>query len=180
MNNEIQKFYLAMLLPDAYLVVISAASVLLAMFFDLIAGLAKAKANGQARTSRGLKMTATKARKYFMPLLALVCFDVIGQIVYTLPYLTMAWAAFCVFIEFKSIRESAWEKAEIQRHEEETIETVKLMAKFANLIKRDPAEVAEMLDELQKGRKAKTESSAPDSPTKNNPELAANADGFPG
>ena len=78
----------------------------------------KAKRNGEATTSTGFKKTCDKARKYFSPFMATVCIDIIAACAnLQVPIFSMLWSAYCVFCEFISIREKAWQKAEIRKQE---------------------------------------------------------------
>ena len=97
------------------LIVLSVAAVLLAMTVDFVTGLQKARRRGVARTSQGLKKTAAKATKYFTPYMVLVGIDLISCVVMPFPAFSMLWAAYCVYCEFKSVREKSWQKAEIER-----------------------------------------------------------------
>ena len=99
------------------LITLCAAAILIAMGVDLFFGIRKAHERGQPTTSRGLKMTSRKAVKYLVPFLVLSLIDIIGTAVFTAPYLSMIWSAYCMFCEFKSVREKAWEKAEIERQD---------------------------------------------------------------
>ena len=60
-------------------------------------------------------MTSRKAVKYLVPFLVLSLIDIIGSPLCAAPYFSMGWAAWCVLCEFWSIREKAWEKAEIEK-----------------------------------------------------------------
>ena len=93
------------------------ASILIAMTIDLIFGIRTARINGEATTSRGLKKTCDKARKYFSPLLCIVCIDLISCVVTSVPMFSMLWSVYCIFCEFMSVREKAWQKAEIRQQE---------------------------------------------------------------
>ena len=93
------------------------ASILIAMTIDLIFVIRKARINGEATTSRGLKKTCDKARKYFSPLLCIVCIDLISCVVTSIPMFSMLWSVYCIFCEFMSVREKAWQKAEIRQQE---------------------------------------------------------------
>ena len=92
-------------------------AIIIAMGIDFISGIQKAKQRGELRTSKKYKMTATKAKKYFNPFLTLVMIDLICCIVIPFPVFAMLWAAYCVFCEFKSVREKSWEKAELRKAE---------------------------------------------------------------
>ena len=99
------------------LITLCAAAILVAMGVDLFFGIRKAHERGQPTTSRGLKMTSRKAVKYLVPFLVLSLIDIIGTAVFTAPYLSMIWSAYCMLCEFKSVREKAWEKTEIERQD---------------------------------------------------------------
>lgn len=116
MNEVIQTFAVEHLYRFAFIVSLCMAAMLVAMVVDLIFGVRKAKRNGEATTSTGLKKTCDKARKYFSPFMATVCIDIIAACAnLQVPIFSMLWAAYCVFCEFISIREKAWQKAEIRK-----------------------------------------------------------------
>lgn len=47
-----------------------------------------------------------------------VCIDLIAACANVpCPFFSMIWAGYCVFCEFISVREKAWQKAEIRRQE---------------------------------------------------------------
>lgn len=118
MNEAIQTFAVEHLYRFAFIVSLCMAAMLVAMVVDLIFGVRKAKRNGEATTSTGLKKTCDKARKYFSPFMATVCIDIIAACAnLQVPIFSMLWAAYCVFCEFISIREKAWQKAEIRKQE---------------------------------------------------------------
>lgn len=118
MNEVIQTFAVEHLYRFAFIVSLCMAAMLVAMVVDLIFGVRKAKRNGEATTSTGLKKTCDKARKYFSPFMATVCIDIIAACAnLQVPIFSMLWAAYCVFCEFISIREKAWQKAEIRKQE---------------------------------------------------------------
>lgn len=118
MNEVIQTFAVEHLYRFAFIVSLCMAAMLVAMVLDLIFGVRKAKRNGEATTSTGLKKTCDKARKYFSPFMATVCIDIIAACAnLQVPIFSMLWAAYCVFCEFISIREKAWQKAEIRKQE---------------------------------------------------------------
>lgn len=93
------------------------AAILMAMTIDLIFGIRKARINGEATTSRGLKKTCDKARKYFSPLMCIILIDLISCVVTSVPVFSMLWSTYCIFCEFMSVREKAWQKAEIRQQE---------------------------------------------------------------
>lgn len=118
MNEVIQTFAVEHLYRFAFIVSLCMAAMLVAMVVDLIFGVRKAKRNGEATTSTGLKKTCDKARKYFSPFMATVCIDIIAACAnLQVPIFSMLWAAYCVLCEFISIREKAWQKAEIRKQE---------------------------------------------------------------
>lgn len=118
MSEVIQTFAVEHLYRFAFIVSLCMSAMLVAMVVDLIFGVRKAKRNGEATTSTGLKKTCDKARKYFSPFMATVCIDIIAACAnLQVPIFSMLWAAYCVFCEFISIREKAWQKAEIRKQE---------------------------------------------------------------
>ena len=118
MNEVIQTFAVEHLYRFAFIVSLCMAAMLVAMVVDLIFGVRKVKHNGEATTSTGLKKTCDKARKYFSPFMATVCIDIIAACAnLQVPIFSMLWSAYCVFCEFISIREKAWQKAEIRKQE---------------------------------------------------------------
>ena len=118
MNEVIQTVAVEHLYRFAFIVSLCMAAMLVAMVVDLIFGVRKAKRNGEATTSTGLKKTCDKARKYFSPFMATVCIDIIAACAnLQVPIFSMLWSAYCVFCEFISIREKAWQKAEIRKQE---------------------------------------------------------------
>ena len=118
MGEVIQTFAVEHLYRFAFIVSLCMAAMLVAMVVDLIFGVKEAKRNGEATTSTGLKKTCDKARKYFSPFMATVCIDIIAACAnLQVPIFSMLWSAYCVFCEFISIREKAWQKAEIRKQE---------------------------------------------------------------
>lgn len=118
MAEIIQVFMTEHLYRLAFIVTLCMAAMLVAMVTDLVFGVRKAKMNGEATTSTGLKKTCDKARKYFSPFMATVCIDIIAACANCpVPIFSMLWAVYCVFCEFISIREKAWQKAEIRKQE---------------------------------------------------------------
>lgn len=101
----------------ALIIALCMAAMVVAMAIDLIFGVRKAKENGEATTSCGFKKTCDKARKYFSPFIVTVCIDIIACVVVSVPIFSMIWAAYCIFCEFISVREKAWQKAEIRKQE---------------------------------------------------------------
>lgn len=140
MTDIINTFLQEHLYRTALIIALCMASLFVAMMVDLIYGIKKAKANGEATTSRGFKKTCDKARKYFSPFMVAVCIDLIASPVLSFPVFSMVWAGYCVFCEFVSVREKAWQKAEI-RKQEKTIGILlenkeDLVKAFAEIIKK--------------------------------------------
>lgn len=92
-------------------------AIILGMAIDLVYGVSKAKQLGIARTSTGYKKTCDKGRKYFMPFAVLMLIDLVACFVMPAPFFSMIWTAYCLFCEFKSVREKAWTKAELRKAE---------------------------------------------------------------
>lgn len=119
--EEIEKIALVFahdhLILHAVIVALCMAAMLVAMTADLVTGIQKAKQRGEATTSKGLKKTAAKAEKYFMPFMVTVCIDFISSVVVPVPVFSMLWAAYCCLCEWKSVRESVWKKEEIAQQE---------------------------------------------------------------
>lgn len=100
-------------------------ALLLAILLDLRAGTRKARERGERRTSRGLRRTVAKASSYFITLLSLTLMDVplcitllylrldMGLLLPVLPIFTTIGSLCMIFIEGKSIRESAESKTAI-------------------------------------------------------------------
>lgn len=117
MEDVIYNFIHDHLLIHVILIALAFAMVIIAMAFDLIFGVKKAKCRGEARTSTGLKKTAAKAQKYFSPMAVLCLIDILSSVIIPFPAFTMAWAIYCILCEFISIREKSWEKAELRKAE---------------------------------------------------------------
>lgn len=117
MKDTLMLFVKDHLMMHTVLITLSAGAILGAMVIDFVFGIRKAKERGEARTSTGYKKTAAKAQKYFSPFLVLVFIDLIGCAVIPFPVFSMLWAAYCVFCEFKSVREKSWQKEELRKAE---------------------------------------------------------------
>lgn len=118
MEQVIQSLLTEHLYRFAVIIAVCMATMIFSMLVDLVFGVKKAKRNGEATTSTGLKKTCDKARKYFSPYMVTVCIDLIAACAgVPCPFFSMIWAAYCVFCEFMSVREKAWQKAEIRRQE---------------------------------------------------------------
>lgn len=90
------------------------AGVLIAMGIDFVFGVKKARELEIDTTSTGFKMTATKAQKYFSPMLCLTVVDMITAVYIPVPAFTLLWACYCCFCEFKSVTEKSWKKKELR------------------------------------------------------------------
>lgn len=117
MTEIIHTFLQEHLYRSALVIAICMGALIVSMAVDLFFGIKKARQNGEATTSMGLKKTCDKARKYFSPFLVTVCIDLIACIVMPFPVFSMIWAGYCVFCEFMSVREKSWQKAEIRKQE---------------------------------------------------------------
>ena len=117
MTETIQTFFAEHLYRTAFLIALCMGALFISMMIDLLFGIRKARQNGESTTSRGFKKTCDKARKYFSPFMVAVCIDLIASAVLPAPIFSMIWAGYCVFCEFVSVREKAWQKAEIRKQE---------------------------------------------------------------
>nr|DAE86698.1 MAG TPA: holin [Caudoviricetes sp.] len=147
MKDVIYQFVHEHMMMHIILISLSTVATICAMAIDFIAGVIKAKQRGEARTSTGYKKTAIKAQKYFSPFMVLIFIDLICCIVVPFPVFSMLWAAYCVFCEFKSVREKSWQKAELRKAE-----------KTMSVIIENKDEIAKMAAEIlfqtqQKGQK---------------------------
>lgn len=120
------------------------AGMLFAMLVDLIFGIKKAKMLGQATTSTGYKKTCEKGKKYFTPFAVLMCIDLIASIILPAPFFAMIWSAYCLFCEFKSVREKSWTKAELRKAE-----------RTMNIIIENKEDIAKMVAQLVLGETKK-------------------------
>lgn len=99
-------------------------AVLLFIALDLWAGIRKAKARGEYRSSYGLRKTVTKIAGYYNMLLVITVIDALQIVAITVlqvnlpafPFFTLAGALFAGFIELKSVYEKndAKQKAKVQ------------------------------------------------------------------
>ncbi|MDE7160998.1 MAG: hypothetical protein K2O24_09210 [Muribaculaceae bacterium] len=124
------------------LISVCVAGIIVAMAVDLFFGIKKAKALGHATTSTGYKKTCEKGRKYFMPFAVLMMIDIIGCIILPAPFFVMIWSAWCIFCEFKSVREKSWTKAELRKAE-----------KTMSIIIENKDDIAKMVAEMVLGCK---------------------------
>ena len=117
MSEVFHDFQVHHLYLCALVIFICFATILIAMTIDLIAGIQKAKELHVARTSTGLKKTCDKAKKYFPTFGIASLMDVATCIISPFPLFAIAWTVYLLLCEFKSIREKAYEKAEIRKQE---------------------------------------------------------------
>lgn len=137
MAEIIQTFLQEHLYRAALIIAICMGALIVSMGVDLFFGVKKSKVNGEATTSMGFKKTCDKARKYFSPFMVAVCIDLIACIVLPFPVFSMIWAGYCVFCEFISVREKAWQKAEIRKQDR----TFRIMLENKDDIARAVAEI---------------------------------------
>lgn len=124
--------------------------VLLAMAIDLVSGIKKAIQNHVARTSRGLKMTCDKANKYYSPMLRLTFVDILASAFISIPPLTLLWASWCLFCEWKSVTEKAHTKKELR----EAAETMSVVLKNKDDITDSLAQaIADALQKMSEDKK---------------------------
>lgn len=107
----------------AFVIFICFLSIIVAMAIDLVTGIQKAIELNEARTSTGYKKTCDKARKYFGPFGITVCIDIVSCVIVPIPVFSIILSIWVDFCEFKSVREKAWEKAEI-RKQDRTIQVI--------------------------------------------------------
>ena len=124
------------------LISVCVGGIIVAMGVDLFFGIKKAKAIGSATTSTGYKKTCDKGKKYFMPFAVLMMIDLIGCIVLPAPFFAMIWAAWCIFCEFKSVREKSWTKEELRKAE-----------KTMSIIIENKDDIAKMVADMVLGSK---------------------------
>nr|DAK92400.1 MAG TPA: holin [Caudoviricetes sp.] len=117
MNEVIHEFQVQHLYLCTFVIFICFATILIAMTIDLVAGIQKAKELHVARTSTGLKKTCDKAKKYFSTFLTAALMDVATCIISPFPIFSIVWTVYLLSCEFKSIREKAYEKAEIRKQD---------------------------------------------------------------
>lgn len=125
---------------------ITYASVVFAMFVDLITGIRKAKAAGIATTSRLLKKTCDKSIKYFFPMLCLFPIDIMTSNFTSVPVFTMLMAAFNIYCEWKSVVEKTHTKKEIH----DAAQTVSVIVKNKDDLAKVFAEVLAKISEEKK------------------------------
>ena len=146
MTEIIHTFLQEHLYRSALVIAICMGALIVSMAVDLFFGIKKARQNGEATTSMGLKKTCDKARKYFSPFLVTVCIDLIACIVMPFPVFSMIWAGYCVFCEFMSVREKSWQKAEIRKQEK----TISILLENKGDLAKAFAEVLKKQQEAEK------------------------------
>lgn len=117
MEETIHVFLQEHLYLCALVIFVCFIALLMAMVVDLVAGVMKAKELGIARTSTGYKKSCDKAKKYFPTFIEASMLDVATCIVSPFPIFCVLWTVYLCFCEFKSVREKAFEKAEIRRQD---------------------------------------------------------------
>nr|WP_297061699.1 hypothetical protein [Prevotella sp.] len=146
MTEIIHTFLQEHLYRSALVIAICMGALIVSMAVDLFFGIKKARQNGEATTSMGLKKTCDKARKYFSPFMVTVCIDLIACIVMPFPVFSMIWAGYCVFCEFMSVREKSWQKAEIRKQEK----TISILLENKDDLAKAFAEVLKKQQEAEK------------------------------
>lgn len=146
MTEIIHTFLQEHLYRSALVIAICMGALIVSMAVDLFFGIKKARQNGEATTSKGLKKTCDKARKYFSPFMVTVCIDLIACIVMPFPVFSMIWAGYCVFCEFMSVREKSWQKAEIRKQEK----TISILLENKDDLAKAFAEVLKKHQEAEK------------------------------
>ena len=144
MKDVIDNFINEHMMIHIVLIALCIAATIGAMFVDLVSGIMKAKQRGEARTSTGYKKTAIKAKKYFTPFIELCFIDLLCCVAIPFPVFSMIWTGYCIFCEFKSVREKSWEKAELRKAEK----TMSVIIENKDDIARIVAKV--LFDEVQK------------------------------
>ena len=138
MTEIIHTFLQEHLYRSALVIAICMGALIVSMAVDLFFGIKKARQNGEATTSKGLKKTCDKARKYFSPFMVTVCMP--------FPVFSMIWAGYCVFCEFMSVREKSWQKAEIRKQEK----TISILLENKDDLAKAFAEVLKKQQEAEK------------------------------
>lgn len=146
MTEIIHTFLQEHLYRSTLVIAICMGALIVSMTVDLFFGIKKARQNGEATTSMGLKKTCDKARKYFSPFMVTVCIDLIACIVMPFPVFSMIWAGYCVSCEFMSVREKSWQKAEIRKQEK----TISILLENKDDLAKAFAEVLKKQQEAEK------------------------------
>lgn len=103
-----------MLMRELPIMFVALVLMTLAMTIDLWTGIMKAKRKHIARTSKGFRRTCEKAKAYYIPFLALTLADFLLGFMsfYSVPFFSMAYCLYSIFIEWKSIMENTRSKQE--------------------------------------------------------------------
>lgn len=131
-------------------ILVSIILVAFAMSIDLLTGIRKANAKGEATTSTGLRKTLTKAYQYFIPIICGATFDLLFSPLsfYTLPFMAMFISAYCIVCEVKSVFENTRTNTEMSD-----------MADFLSKVienKEDPEELLKLIvKNVTEGEKCK-------------------------
>lgn len=133
---------------DVIIVTICFIGIILAMAVDLVTGVQKARERGEARTSTGFKKTCDKARKYFGPFLICVFMDMVSCIVIPFPIFSIIWTIWVLCCEYTSVREKAWEKAEIRKQDK----TMQVILENRSDLTKAIADALKMLQEQREGK----------------------------
>ena len=117
MKETIHVFLTEHLYLCALVIFVCFCALLVAMTTDLLSGVIKARELGVARTSTGYKKTCDKAKKYFSTFIAASTIDIVTCVFSPFPIFVIVWTCYLCFCEFKSVREKAFEKAEIRKQD---------------------------------------------------------------
>lgn len=149
-----------MIWPQMMMLLLVYSLVLLVIFLDLWAGVRKAKARGEYRSSFGYRKTVDKIGKYFNMLFVITVIDVIQMLAIwemneqtshslpIIPFLTFIGAMFVGFIELKSIYEKNEDKEKAKINE-----VVRLAGQIAK--ERDTQDIVAAVVEYLKVEKEK-------------------------
>lgn len=149
-----------MIWPQMMMLLLVYSLVLLVIFLDLWAGVRKAKARGEYRSSFGYRKTVDKIGKYFNMLFVITVIDVIQMLAIwemneqtshslpIIPFLTFIGAMFAGFIELKSIYEKNEDKEKAKINE-----VVRLAGQIAK--ERDTQDIVAAVVEYLKVEKEK-------------------------
>ena len=110
----IHEFFIHNFLAPSMWLLSTFGCVTLAMTVDLVCGIIKSRRMGVPLNSRGLKRTADKAVKYYLPMVCLACVDIPASVIMPFPALTMLYGVYCVLCEVKSIFETVEQKSNLR------------------------------------------------------------------
>lgn len=126
--------------------ILTYASLMFSMFIDLVTGYNKAKKAGIFTTSRLLRKSCDKSKKYFLPMLCLMPVDILASLFLPFPVFTTLMASFNIFCEWKSVMEKTHTKKEIH----EAANTVSVIVKNKDDLAQVFAEVLGKMGEEEK------------------------------